>query len=209
MNTAEEQRYLDDYMACRHCDCLVHKDKSVSNPVCPHCGMGLAYEKHCSVRNVLIFSGAALLLYLPVMTKPIISMSIKDQTQQMSLVEGVAYLFSSEMPVIATLTLSFCIIAPLLRTYFAFLCSLLIKVGMAKKVAGLALRFYFLAAKWDMLDIFWIALLVSLVKLGDLADVTIEFGMFYLSFYVCMAFATKLALDPRSYWSDIEAIDEP
>ena len=209
MNTAEEQRCLKKYMACRHCDCLVYAQSEMTNPVCPHCGMGLAYQKHSSVRNVLIFSSAALLLYLPVMTHPIISLAIGEQIQQMSLAHGVAFLFSKEMPIIAMLALVFCVISPLLRIYFAFLASLLIKVRMAKPVAILALRFYFLASRWDMLDIFWIALLVSLFKLGDLADVSIEFGMFYLTFFVAMAFATKLTLDPRSYWRDVEAIDEP
>lgn len=140
------------------------------------------------------------------MTQPIITMTLTETSQEMSLVHGIAFLMENDMQLIGGLTLIFCVISPLLRIYFAFLCSLLIHLKLGKGVATSALRFYFMATKWDMLDIFWIALLVSLVKLGDLADVTINFGMFYLSFFVCMAFATKLSLDPRSYWKKIAGI---
>ena len=96
--------------------------------------------------------------------------------------------------------LLFSIVFPLVK--LAFLLELSFLGILHRKHRAVTYRIMEHAGKWSMMDVLLLALLVMLVKLGDL--VSFHFGPAVIAFALCVAMSmiASISFDPHAIWEE-------
>ena len=121
-----------------------------------------------------------LLLFIAVVSLPILTITkLLIVSNEVSILTGLDQLIEEQQYFIFIVIFLFSIILPLLKLYYLYLLSAKRAVDNQKYTKYLHLMHRY--GRWSMLDVFVIAILIMTVKLGALASVYIESGMFYFT----------------------------
>lgn len=100
-------------------------------------------------------------------------------SNEVSILTGLYELVEEEQYFIFVVIFLFSIVLPLLKIYYLYLLSF--KHSAENKTYEKHLYLMHRYGRWSMLDIFVIAILIMTVKLGALASVEIEIGMYFFT----------------------------
>lgn len=170
---------LDALIACHECDLLMRREplEPGEKSCCPRCDFELVVHRHQWQRRCFALVLTALLLYIPANFLPIMRLTLLGQTRSETIWTSVLGLFESDMPGVAVLVLLSGMAIPLLK----LLCQLLVLLSLRFKVArptGMLLyRTYHHLREWGMLEVYLFGILVSIVKLIDIADLSLGIGL--------------------------------
>ncbi|MFM2476498.1 PqiA/YebS family transporter subunit [Celerinatantimonas sp. MCCC 1A17872] len=194
---------------CEHsvvCPCCgwvnpLPKLKAEQSASCGRCGHTLARNHEYWPQRMLALSVACLCMFLASLSFPLIGFSAKGVVQTITLTDLVTVLFHQQYLALATIGLLLLIVLPL-----SFLISLgYLSSGWVFKrpwpFTKWAAHWCTVVQPWLMVDVFLIALLVSLIKLHSLAY--IELGSSFWAYCVfAVLFVKLLALfDNHLLWS--------
>lgn len=147
----------------------------------------------------MALSLAALILFVPANTLPILSMSTFGHQHESTIWQGVVELWRSGTQGIATLVLLCSIVIPLAKLLGLFYICLCWKSQSPKQNSNL-LRFIEIIGRWSMLDVFLVAILVAIVKLGTFASVKPELGIVAFAGVVVLTMIASTNFDSRLFW---------
>ncbi len=190
-------------IACHDCDLLQKLPQLAigESAHCIRCNSILFKNQKNSVDRSLAFAITGLILYVIANMFPLLSLKALGITQEGTLLSTALSLFKAERPLLSIIMLFTTVIFPattLLGTIY-----ILIQVKMNRFNDYTAPLFRFLRSTdtWGMLEIFMLALLVAMVKLGDVADVV--FGPSLYAFCLLIISLTLLthSLNPQDVWS--------
>ena len=174
-----------------------------NNAECIRCGSTIAARPAVSADTTLALTIAALVLYVPANIYPILSMNLYGAYNDNTIWDGVVSLMRHDEYFVAAIVFLASIVVPLLK-----LLGLLFLVGSVKLGSGRRLRrrtriYQFIDAigPWAMLDVFLLAILVALVKLGDLAQVTPGPGLVAFTCVVVLTILASQSFDPKLIWN--------
>ncbi|TMH30057.1 MAG: paraquat-inducible protein A, partial [Betaproteobacteria bacterium] len=102
---------------------------------------------------------------------PILTLELQDERTTATLAGAAAALWSQGMPLVAMLVLFMALVMPLAE--LAALAYLLVPLARGSRAPGFGTVFRLLqfASRWGTVEVFVLGALVSLVKLGHVADV--------------------------------------
>ena len=192
-------------IACHDCDLLqkVPQLRVGQTANCIRCNAFLFKNQRNSVNRSLAFAITGLILYVISNMFPLLSLRALGTTQDETLISTSVSLYKADMPLLSIVVLFTTVIFPattLLGTIF-----ILIQVKRNKFNDYTAPLFRFLRSTdtWGMLEIFMLALLVAMVKLGDVAEVV--FGTSLYAFCLLILSLTLLSnsLNPHDVWSKL------
>lgn len=172
--------------------------------ICVRCGSRIARHSRGTLHITGALALAALILYVPANVFPILRMDLYGAQSQNTIWDGTQRLWRSGDQLVAIIVFLASIAIPLLKLTALFY--LVISIGLNRK-RGMRFRTWVYRiveaiGRWSMLDVFVLAILVSLVKLQRLA--TIIPGRGALAF-ACVVVLTTLAsqcFDPQMIWMD-------
>jgi paraquat-inducible protein A len=167
---------------------------------CPRCGDILAADKPNSLNRTMAFALAALFLYIPANILPIMSFDYYGAIEHNTIWSGVKNLAEAGSYVVAVVVFLASMVIPLIKLSALFFLTLSIKMNRGRKFRTRLYKLIRSVGTWAMLDVFLVAILVSLVKLGQLA--TVRPGPATLPFCLVVVFtliATE-TFDPRLLW---------
>ena len=121
-----------------------------------------------------------LLLFVAGIFLPILTITkLLVVSNEVSILTGLYQLIEEQQYFIFVVIFSFSIVLPILKLYYLFLLSATkaVEDQAYSKYLHLMHRY----GRWSMLDVFVIAILIMTVKLGALASVQIEPGMYYFT----------------------------
>ena len=198
----------DGLVACEYCDLL---QRIVTLPPggkarCSRCG-GVFYRNlpH-ALEHSLAFTLAGLFLYIVANVFPFLRVSLEGQVQTNTIAAGVVDLWNTGFPALACLILLTTIVAPLLQLLGMLYVLLPVWLGRLVPGIGRAARFQDGIAPWAMLDVYMLALLVTLVKLGQMAQVNLLVGAFaFGAFFLILVLATA-SYDKHAIWQRLESL---
>ena len=174
---------------------------------CPRCGARLHPRKPDSIARSWACLIAALILYVPANTFPIMTVTSFGRGSPDTILSGVIHLIEAEQWPIAALVFFASIFVPVLKiTVLAFLLvSVQFKWSWRPRDRTVMYRITEQIGRWSMIDIFMISILVALVKLGAVASV--EAGPAAVSFaaVVILTMFAAMYFDPRLIWDNAEA----
>ncbi len=195
-------------LSCHTCHrlSLARRMPPGGHAVCSRCGTTLHFRKPNSLARTWALTLTAFILYIPANLLPIMTVISFGKGAPDTIMSGVIHLIEAEMYPIAFLVFFASVTVPVAKliaiTYL--LISVQKKSNWRPKDRTVMYRVTESIGRWSMLDIFMIALLAALVKLGAIA--TIEPGLGAVSFaaVVVITMFAAMSFDPRLIWDAME-----
>lgn len=173
--------------------------KGNSRLVCSECRTTLQQKTPKGVQRTMALSLAALILFIPANLLPILSMSQFGFQSESTIWQGVVELWNSGAIGIAIIVLLCSILIPLSKILGLFYLCYSWKSQPPKQNASL-LKFIETIGRWSMLDVFLVAILVAIVKLGSFASVQPELGLVAFASVVILTMIASANFDTRLLW---------
>jgi paraquat-inducible protein A len=199
-------RTLDTVVACGTCG-LVQRLEALGPGMvaeCARCGARRADHKPDSLARTAAFSLAALLFYVPANLLPILRMELYGVHSENTVGQGCQALFQRGETLVAVVVFLASLAIPFLKLLGLFF--LVVTTGRgssrARPIRTWIYRALDLVGPWAMLDVFLLAILVSLVKLGELATVIPGPGLLAFSAVVVLTIMASSSFDPTRIWAD-------
>jgi paraquat-inducible protein A len=194
------------FAACHFCDTL-HESAPVSEGMaarCLRCGALLYQNRPASLVRATAFSLAALFLMVLVHVFPFLTMDAASLRRNLTLVGAAVALIREGVPVLGILIFLFTMVTPLMLVGgMIYVCGPLM-VGRVAPGGFAVAKWMYRIEPWNMVEVFLLGVLVSLMKLSKMAEV--HFGLGFWAFagvMVCMA-AAVASIDREELWDRLE-----
>jgi len=172
---------------------------------CFRCGSFLAARRGTgSVHVTAALSLAALALYVPANIYPILRMTLYGAESDNTIWDGVVGLARHDQWGVAAIVFMASIVIPLLKLagLFFLVASVRWRFGRRLRTRTAIYKFIDRVGPWAMLDVFLLAILVALVKLGQLATIVPGPGLLAFTAVVVLTLFASSAFDPRLIWEE-------
>jgi paraquat-inducible protein A len=170
---------------------------------CVRCDAVIGRSHRLSIDGVLALTVAAAAAYLVAINAPLLSLSLRGGAEVATLPDAVIRAWNDGEQIIALVAGLTALLAPaafiLLRLYVLFPLSLGIKPpGFAWCVRALHQ-----AARWSMVEVFTVGVLLSLVRLAGLADASPGVGLLALG-ALTILFASIESAGLKQFWWQVQ-----
>jgi paraquat-inducible protein A len=195
----------DALIACETCGLVQRMDPlpAGSAAECARCGSFLGAAGSARPEVTAALSLAALVMYVPANIYPILSMHLYGMHSESTVWDGVVSLAEHEQWFVAIVVFLASIVIPLIKLCGLFFLVMTARAGRARRLRFRTRLYKFIDAigPWAMLDVFLLAVLVALVKLGDLATVLPGPGLTAFTAMVVFTMLASASFDPKLIWS--------
>lgn len=167
---------------------------------CDRCGYVNRKLRPKSARLTLSFALTALIFYVPANLFPFMSIELYGNRNSSTIWSGILSLFEDGSWFIAAVVFVASMVVPFLKLAALFYLSLTARRGTAPKFKT---RLYYAIeaiGRWSMLDIFLLAVLVAIMKLGPWTTVEPEIGSLMFALVVIFTMLSSAYFDPRLLW---------
>lgn len=187
---------------CHVCGQLSRAPAALREPRCPRCGAALHLRKPASVSRSWALLVAAMILYVPANTLPMMRTSSLFGSQSDTILSGVVYFWTSGSWYLALIIFFASIMVPMLK--MIALALLLVSVQRRSRwqpeQRARLYRLVEFVGRWSMLDIYVVAVIVALVQLKALATIQPGAGAAAFGAVVVLTMFSAMAFDPRLIW---------
>jgi paraquat-inducible protein A len=198
---------LPRYFACPDCDALfaaadVREGERV---ICPRCSANLFSRRPNFVSRATALVLAAAFFFILANAFPFLTLKADYRESDMLLAGSVSGLQDCGFTMLATLVGAFMLAAPSL--IMGAMLYILVPLLRERRLpwALRICRAMYEARRWNMVQVFLVGVLVSFMKLGKLATLTLGTSFWaYVALIVCLT-AALAAIDPRELWEKLEA----
>ena len=192
--------------AC-HCCGLVHTVPAIdarSLACCTRCRSVIRHGAHPrSTARTAAFALAALVLYPLALVMPVMEIERFGYVSDASIWSGMVGLFGEGHVFIGLVVLVFSVIAPVGKLGLLFvLCAG--RGQVPKRDQARAYKLIEFIGRWGMVDVLLVAVLVAVVKLGDLVTVTPGPGIAVFGAVVILSLIASMVFDPHAIWEEEE-----
>ncbi len=205
----------EPYTACHECDLLLLEPHPApgQKALCPRCGSVLAQGHHDSIHHGLALCLAGLLLFYPAQFLPVLDLNILGQRNSASVYDGVQILLSGEYLLVGVLVFLCAMAIPLTKLLLLGFCLLsTLGTGHNRQDRILALqlfRWYHGLRHWGMLEIYLLGILVSVIKLMDMAELHFGVGFYALAGLMLVSILLDVKLDEHGIWEQLDQAPSP
>ncbi len=208
-----------DWLACHRCG---HVQTAPTNQAvkatlaCENCGSALYLYRPRWLDFATAYTLAAAILFIVSISFPFLALKAAGMYQEASILSGVIALTEHGQWLLAALVFVTIVLMPLLE--ITGLLYLLIPYRLQRRLPGQIQVFRWLVVMqpWSMLEIFALAVLVSMVKLAETAAIVPGPAMYSFFFVVAALVGAYFVMDRRQIWTwlhrenyFVEQPDEP
>jgi len=186
--------------SCQTCGLVIEiRDSEIEKTICPRCSTTL-FKRGGGMVYSLFFSITALILLVPAATYPFISIRINENVISATIIDTAYMMIHDGFGIAGILVLFTALLFPmaylLVITYISLGCV---------TMTNLPLRWFFvrimnLFEYFQMTDVFIVGILISIVKLVDMADVSLEKGFYLMIAMTGMLVASGAFYDKHLHW---------
>lgn len=194
--------------ACHTCHLPVRLPVDLGGAIarCPRCRSRVHRRKVNSIARTWALVIAALVFYVPANLMPVMTVVSLGKAQSDTILSGVMYLVHHGQWPLALIIFIASVFVPMLK--LLMLMFLLISVQRRSKWRPVdrtrIYRITELVGRWSMVDIYVVAILVALVKLGNLATIEAGAGALFFGAVVVVTMIAAESFDPRLIWDHAE-----
>lgn len=189
-------------VACRRCT----RVWPAGATLCGRCGARLVSRDPRSLSRVWAWWVAGLMAYIPSLVWPMLLTRTLFVTEEATIVGGAIQLWMSGSAGVALIVIVASVGIPIAK--FLAIAFLALSVSRASRVsASLRMRLYEIVdyiGRWSMIDVFVVAILVSLVQLNVVASINPGPAALAFALSVIFTMLSAQAFDPRLIWDGIE-----
>ncbi|MGU3522261.1 membrane integrity-associated transporter subunit PqiA [Enterobacteriaceae bacterium C23F] len=184
--------------SCPCCTAILPADQ----PVCPRCETkGFVRRKH-SLQWTLALLMTSIILYLPANIMPIMITDLLGEKLPSTIIAGVVLLWSEGSYPVAMVIFIASIMVPTLKMIaIGWLCWNANGNGSRdNERMHLLYEVVEFVGRWSMIDVFVIAVLSALVRMGGLMNIYPAMGAVMFALVVVMTMFSAMTFDPRLLW---------
>lgn len=176
-----------------------------SSFICPCCKSTIHSRHTNSLSRTWALLIAAIILYIPANFLPIMTVSYFGDGQPDTIFSGVILLMGAGMWPLALVIFVASIVIPVLKLVILLflLISINVKAQWHPKDRTKLYRFTEFVGRWSMVDVFVIAILVSLVQFGNTASVAPGMGALSFAAVVILTMFAAHIFDSRLIWDNL------
>jgi len=193
-----------DVLSCPACRLKVQVDalQPGQRAECPRCGTTVSQGVRGSLQLTAALAVAALILYVPANIYPILRMHFYGAYSESTVWDGVVSLAQTQQYFVAFIVFLASIAIPVLKLggLLYLVISARFRLGRRLRSRTRLYRFIDAVGPWAMLDVFLLAVLVALVKLGQIATILPGPGLIAFSAVVVLTMLASASFDPRAIW---------
>jgi paraquat-inducible protein A len=167
---------------------------------CARCHFQLFRRRPNSRNRTLAFALAALILYFPSNYYPVVTTEYHGLHADTTVFGGIKGLFTHEQYFICALVFCTSILSPALKIVALIFIPLSLGNPRWKRTRTWAYRVVRVIDPWNMLEVFLLAIVVSMVEMGRVATVHPGPGVFSFAAVVALTLMATLSFDPRLIW---------
>jgi paraquat-inducible protein A len=174
---------------------------------CSRCGAMMERRSYNSLHMTAAFSLAALILYVPANILPILHLDMYGAESDNTVWEGCKLLWKDGDVIVAAIVFMASILIPLLKLLGLFSLVVFARRGaklQSRKRLTWIYQIIESIGRWAMLDVFVLAVLVSVVKLHKLATVLPGKGLLAFTCVVVCTLIASASFDPQLIWEEEE-----
>ena len=170
---------------------------------CIRCGTPIVRQPLGGIEVTAALTLAALVLYVPANIFPIMAMSMYGTYTEATVWDGVVQLMSHGEYFIGIVVFLASIVVPLLKLLGLFFLVITVKWGHGRRFRGRTRIYKFIEyiGPWAMLDVFLIAILVALVKMGEIGQMIPGPGLIAFTAVVVLTILASQSFDPKLIWN--------
>ncbi len=195
---------------CHECDLLnrvpaLPPDRAAR---CVRCGHVLFRNPANCVEKTLALSFSALILWVVANVFPFLSFGLPGNLIETNLVSGVVSLYEQNQPILAFVVLVTSIIAPALQIAGLIYVLSPLNRGLRLPQSKRVMRWLGQLKPWSMMEVFMLGILVSMVKLGGMADVIPGVALWAFCCLIVVLSWALATLEPHIIWEQLDEAAE-
>lgn len=198
----------EDWVACPSCDHLFDLSSLAEGEKsrCSRCSHFLSTYKSDAFSRVQAYASSGLIFLLLACSFPFLSFKSSGLESVMTLPQTIESLYNEGMWDLALLVAAFIVLIPALVLVLLFFLSTALSNGWRYYWPADVCKMIFHLQSWSMVEVFFIGVLVSLVKISHMATVIIGTSFWaYAAFSICFTLALS-NLDSFQSWKRIEQL---
>ncbi|CAA6676497.1 MULTISPECIES: paraquat-inducible protein A [unclassified Lentimonas] len=202
-------KYNDDWLACPSCDQLFdmsemqHEEKAY----CSGCNAALSAHRTDIFSRVQAFSLCSLILMVMSCSFPFLAFKASGLESVMTLPQAIQRLHDEGMTDLALLVVCFILVIPAVLLVLSFAVSLSLGCGWRNHWAKDCAKIIFHLKNWSMVEVFFIGVLVSYVKIVHMATVVIGISFWAYAIFTITFTMTIASLDRYQTWKRLEELE--
>jgi paraquat-inducible protein A len=190
--------------AHKGCHVCTHVNIESTNS-CDTCGTHLHKRSHKSKETTLALLMTSIILYLPANMLPIMQTNFLGQETANTILGGVFILWEHGSYPIALIIFIASVLVPVGKTVaLGWLC-FSVKMQSRKSILQ-KMQLYRateIVGRWSMVDVFVVAILAALIKLGNVMSIYPGWGAVAFAVMVIFSVMAALSFDPRLFWDHV------
>lgn len=193
-------------LVCHDCDALLEMPELApgERATCPRCVSLLITREHNALHRTAAFAMASAVLFVVANSFPFLTLRAGFRESQMLLWQSATGLADQGYPYLATAVSIFIIGAPVLLIAGLLYVVLPLLWNRRLPAAASLCRWVFRARRWNMMEVFLLGVLVSLLKLGKLASLMLGTSFWALVALIICLTAALGSIHPHELWRRIE-----
>jgi len=180
---------------CHYCDksLRITNKEHGHNLYCPRCD-SLIYHTGESRATITSLSISSLIVFLWAISQPLLNVNILYDTQ-ISIIDSISLLLKSDI-LSGTLLIFTIIIIPISILLLILLILYYKELRISMRYLKVLIRTYIFIKEWNMISIYFVGLLVSMVKITDISSMTILTGLWINALFVILLYITVNCFNP-------------
>lgn len=197
---------LQGLRACPCCTAILPREQRR----CPRCHTRGTVRRTQSLQWTLALLLTSLMLYIPANLLPIMITHFLGDTMGSTIMSGVILLWNDGSYPVALVIFIASIMVPTLKMVgIAWLCwDVKIRATADRERAHWVYEAIEFVGRWSMIDVFVIAILASLVRIGQMMNIYPAPGVILFALVVILTMFAAMAFDPRLIWDRISEVEE-
>jgi paraquat-inducible protein A len=167
---------------------------------CARCRFQIWHRLPDSRERTLILSIAAAVLYFPSNLYPIVTAEYQGQILHTTIFQGIEGLWRQGQYFIGGLVFFTSILTPALKIIGLIFMSLTLQWENFKRARTWVFKMIRFIDPWNMLEVFLLAICVSMVEMGEIATIHPGRGVFSFAAVVVLTLLATLSFDSRLLW---------
>jgi paraquat-inducible protein A len=188
-------------VACETCELVMRAQDPITG-TCPRCSERIERRKPRSIMRPLAFLIAAMALYVPANTLPIMVTEQFPLHRTDTILSGVAFLWREGSWLLAALVFAASVLVPMLKVgaMGTLLATSAFRSSWRPRGRTKLFRVLEIVGHWSMLDVFVVALLAAVVQLGRFANIEPGPAVVPFAGVVVLTMLASASFDPRAIW---------
>jgi paraquat-inducible protein A len=197
-------------VACPGCDLVQRLPELPTGGAarCPRCDQELWRHREDPLNRTLALALAAALLYVIANCTPMLGLEVVGRQAETTVLGGAQQLWRDGREIVAVLVLFTAVVAPALQIGFMLAIVLGAYRERPPRWVATLLRHHPTTRTWSMIEVMLIGVMVSLVKIAELATVIPGTAMYALGALVFVLAAMQSSFDPREVWERVAWAEE-